>query len=206
MADITKVDCRALSCPQPVLETKKALEQGARHLEVLVDNEGALENVVRFVRSRGCTATVRDENNYFVIAISAPAASAPADQKEKSAREPLNKEEASAGAIILLTSDLLGRGDDGLGKRLMESFLDTLGNFARQLTKIVLINGGVRLATADSPHHEQLKALEQTGVEILVCGTCLNFYGLKEKLRCGRVSNMYEIVEQLLRSQKILHF
>jgi selenium metabolism protein YedF len=112
----------------------------------------------------------------------------------------------NAGAtVVYLNSPVMGRGDDTLGEKLLGVFLDTLGNFAPQVSHLVLINGGVKLACAGSPVLEQLQNLASTGVTILSCGTCLNHFAIKDRLQAGRVSNMMEIVEVLNNAGRILN-
>jgi selenium metabolism protein YedF len=186
------VDCRGLACPQPVMVTKKALaEPEEREILVLVDNSAARENVSRFAGSQGYQTDVTDEKDYFAIHI----------RKEECA----GKREASfcpqtviqGNLVFFIDSDSLGRGSEELGSLLMRAFLHTLGEADIKPQKIILINSGVKLACEGSPALEDLQRIISAGVEILACGTCLNYFELKEKVRAGRISNMYEILTTL---------
>lgn len=111
----------------------------------------------------------------------------------------------NAGAtVVYLNSTTMGRGDDTLGEKLLGVFLDTLGNFAPQVSHLVLINGGVKLACAGSPVLEQLQNLASTGVTILSCTTCLNHFAIKDRLQAGKLSNMMEIVEVMNGAARII--
>ncbi len=195
------VNCRGLACPQPVLETKKALAE-AEELIVLVDNPAAKENVRRFAESQGWAVEVREEKGQFTLKIS----------KQKKEQESIsewkiteNQEPVSkAGLVLFIDTDTMGRGSEELGRILMRTFLQTLEQSEVQLQKIILLNSGVKLACAGSEVLEDLQELGAKGVEILACGTCLDFFGLKKDLSAGRVSNMYEIIKSLDQAQKVI--
>jgi selenium metabolism protein YedF len=98
----------------------------------------------------------------------------------------------------------MGRGDDELGRTLMATYLDTLAHFSPSISKVIFVNSGVRLTVKGSPVLDAIKNLENAGVRILSCGTCLNHFGLKEKLNVGEVSNMYAIIEAISKGQKVM--
>jgi selenium metabolism protein YedF len=107
-------------------------------------------------------------------------------------------------AVLYINSHLLGIGDEALGAILMRAFLKTLLDLPIKPHRIILINSGVRLSSEGSEVLEALRALSEKGIEILSCGTCLDFYGLKEKLRVGVVSNMYDIAQSLLEADRLI--
>ncbi len=202
------VDARGQACPGPVILVKKALEEGGFDLlEVLVDNPAARENVLRFAEYSGRAAKeVRGEAPSISILIPGrPVGKPPAAGEAGKAGTPGPipapardaPGEGSAGLTVLLASDRVGRGDDGLGALLMRGFLYALAESDDPPSRIILMNHGVRLAAEGSESLANLKRLEGSGVELLVCGTCLDYLGLKESLSAGRVSNMYEIAELL---------
>ena len=189
---MSEVDARGLPCPQPVIKTKKALEEiESGQITVLVDSPESRENVHRFARSQGCQVAVREEGGVFHLDIT----------KEVSARTELK---TGGGQVILITSDQLGVGDDRLGEILMKAFLNTLWDYEPKPSKLLFINNGVRLTTEGSEVLETLELLEKQGVQILSCGTCLEYYNLREKLRVGLVSNMYATVDALLQATKVI--
>ena len=187
------LDCRGKSCPIPVTETKKVIEEkGLLDVTVGVDNEISRENVRRFLESRGYRTSVEVQEGGFSIIGSKQGGQSPS---------PL-PEEKSITAFI--DGETLGRGDDRLGAILMKAFILTLKELKPLPWRIIFINGGVKLASAASEVLPYLQELENLGVEILSCGTCLDFYGLKESLKAGRVSNMFEIVTSLAASASVL--
>ena len=196
-----KIDCRGLACPQPVLETKKALEApGAGEILVVVDNPGSKENVRRFAESQGHQVSITEEKGVFELRI----------QKGKGKSESVEgKPEGIQGSlspdlVVFIDTDSLGRGSEELGRILMRSFLQTLEQSEVHPQKVILINSGVKLACEGSEVLEDLQELSAKGTEILSCGTCLDFFGMKKKLLVGRVSNMYEILNSLAGAGKVI--
>ncbi|MCK4837502.1 MAG: sulfurtransferase-like selenium metabolism protein YedF [Desulfobulbaceae bacterium] len=114
-------------------------------------------------------------------------------------------EAKNGGLVIYINSDVMGRGDDQLGANLMGVYLDTLANFATDISHVILVNSGVKLACKDSASLEQLENLAGIGIKILSCGTCINYFELKEKLAVGAISNMVEIIETMKGSNKVLN-
>jgi selenium metabolism protein YedF len=108
------------------------------------------------------------------------------------------------GLVVYVASEAMGSGDDQLGTTLMGAFLDTLGHFKDTPSHIIFINGGARL-TADGSHVlDQIRHLEQLGATVLTCGTCLDHFGIREKLAVGRISNMYAIIETLSKAERVV--
>ncbi|MCE5257403.1 MAG: sulfurtransferase-like selenium metabolism protein YedF [Spirochaetaceae bacterium] len=236
------VDARGLPCPQPVVLARKALEGDAQDstvqdtIEVLVDNETAKENVLRYAEYSGHKAQADYEENGSIrisISVSGESASMEASSKEalsaansnaaptqpSSSQSELPKSpptqatcptslpgktrEQADSLTVFLATDKIGHGNDELGELLMKGFIYALAESEHKPDRIIFMNGGIKLAVEGSEFLENLRHLEKDGVEILACGTCLDFYGLKEKLAVGRVSNMYEIVN-LLSSGRVL--
>ncbi len=193
-----QVDCRGLSCPEPVLRTKKALEEAAGgDLSILVDDVASRENVRRFAESRGAAVTAADfAGGGWELRIGGAEAAAPSEA-------PAAEAEAALGTAILIVSDQVGP-EPELGKILMRSLLGTLGKASRLPAKLLFLNRGVHLTTEGSEVLDVLAELEAAGVEVLSCGTCLEFFGKREKLKAGRVSNMYDTVESLTGRFKVV--
>ncbi|UCE19275.1 MAG: sulfurtransferase-like selenium metabolism protein YedF [Gemmatimonadota bacterium] len=188
-----KVDARGLSCPQPVVMTKKALEQmESGILDVLVDNRVSSENVARFAQSAGCDAEIEEREGVFTIHI-----------RKREACE-IMPEKTEKEMVVFVRSNTIGRGADELGTILMRSFIPTLLEIEQKPNKMVLVNSGVKLAVEESPVLEFMQEIEREGVELLVCGTCLDFFDLKDKVKVGRVSNMFELVSILSEADKVL--
>jgi selenium metabolism protein YedF len=193
------VDARGLACPQPVIQTRKAMEEAER-IETLVDNETALSNVSRMANKAGWQVNVAAEGNEYRIALAKGTAVAQA--------EPLTvgKAEVASGPLVLVVSaDTMGRGDAELGSILIRGFFHTMGEVEPLPGVIIFFNTGVRLACEGSLVLDDLCALAAEGIEILACGTCLNYFELTEKLAVGQVSNMYDIAETMLRAGKVVN-
>jgi len=193
-----RIDCRGLACPQPVLETKKALDKAENEeILVLVDNPGAKENVRRFAESQGYLVKVDEDKGTYNLTMQKGKRDFLKGEEEKRSTEPTS-------FILFIDADTLGRGSEELGKILMRSFLQTLEQFETGPAKIIFLNSGVKLACKGSEVLEDLQEFAQRGVEILSCGTCLDYFGLKKELMVGKVSNMYEILGSLTKAEKLL--
>lgn len=208
---VKAIDVRNEACPGPVIAAKKALEAGGFDmLEVLVGNETARENVERFAAYAGHRAVGSERRgDAYAVRIkpksaggdAAAAAVAPGAAATPGAAPAPRAPGGNEGAgpdTILIASDALGTGNDELGALLLRGFCTALKEAPTLPTRIILMNGGVRLAVEGTQPLESLRLLEGRGVEILACGTCLDFFGLKERLAVGRVSNMFEIASFLL--------
>ncbi len=187
------VDCRKMDCPAPVISVKKALETDTE-LTVLLDDGAPRENVIRFVKNRGFQVTEKNENNYWTITIS------PTGNFEKTAV----RVSADHDQVILITSDKLGEGPEELGKLLMRNLIHTLVEVETLPSKIFFMNSGVSLTCEGSELLEAMEKLANLGVEIFSCGLCLDFFGLKDKLRIGNTTNMLTTAESLLSTTKVI--
>jgi selenium metabolism protein YedF len=188
-----RFNCRGQACPGPVLQAKAALERlsPGDSFALEVDGEAARDNVRRFAEGRGAAVAVEGLAGGWRLTVTAaepPATAAPAG------RPP----------AVLLASDSLGHGDDKLGRLLMEGFVATLADQAAPPDRVLLMNGGVRLAVEGAPTAAALRALSDRGCEVLACGTCLDFFAVRERLAAGRASNMFEIQKALLEASSVV--
>lgn len=190
-----ELDCRGMDCPKPVMAARDLI--AAAHPEsiaILVDNEAAVENVSRFLGRSGYAAnTVANGPGTWRIEATRKGGAAQADAPGDDKR-----------AVVLITAETMGRGDDGLGAKLMQNFLATLPELGSGLWRVILLNGGVKLAAKPGPCLDSLKNMAAEGVEILVCGTCLSHYGLLEQKGVGETTNMLDIVTSLAAADKIV--
>lgn len=201
MAVDKELDCRGLRCPQPVIDTRDALERpGAGAILVRVDNEAARDNVGRFARSRGCTVEVTEEPGGFRLLITAGGETA------KVATRPEGYRCGPAGGRLvgIIDADTMGRGDEKLGRVLMLAFIKTLVSLSPPPAALYFYNAGVRLTAGDSELIEPLQTLAAAGCRIYSCGTCLDFYNLKDDLRVGEVTNMFDIVQAMATANSVL--
>lgn len=196
------VNAMGEACPLPVIKTKKAIsERGTESdVEVLVDNETAVQNVMKMAKSQGGEVTDEKlgEGRYMVRIHFGEAALA----KEQEAEE--DGSAVTGEAVVVIASDRMGEGKKDLGKVLMKCFLFAVTQLEELPKAILFYNGGATLTAEGSDSLEDLKNLEAQGVEILTCGTCLDYYELKEKLSVGSVTNMYTIVEMMNQASKII--
>ena len=192
------------ACPIPVVKTKKAIEALTTDetVVVLVDNETALQNVTKAAHTMGFEAqqeTVSDKEFKITIRV-VKGAAAPAEEEQTACC----CEGYRKNYVVAVSSDMMGEGSEELGKVLIKSFFFALTQQDELPGTIIFYNGGVKLSTEGSPVLEDLKNLAGQGVEIISCGTCLNFYQLSEKLAVGEVSNMYDIVEHLRKADLVI--
>ena len=195
---MVEIDARGLACPQPVLMTKKAIEDGADAVKVTVDNEPASGNVSRFLASKGFSAAVTPDGANFIVSGAKNEAAAPC------ACEPA----APAAAVkkaVFISHATIGGNDAELGEVLMKAFLGTLTQYddSERPEVIALMNEGVKLAVKGTSSAETLADFAAKGGKVLVCGTCLKHFGLMDSLGAGVVSNMFEIASALLAHQTL---
>ena len=201
MAHMVTVDAMGEQCPIPVVKATKAIGElaGPATVEVHVDNETAVQNLLRMAAGKGFAARSQQaEPRHFVVTIEADRPVEPSD-------EPVACLPDLRGDIVVAVgSAAMGAGSDELGKTLMKGFLYAVSQQEQLPKTILFFDGGAHLTTEGSASLEDLRTMEAQGVEILTCGTCLDFYGLKEKLAVGGVTNMYAIVEKLTRAAKVI--
>lgn len=209
MPEIT-LNCQKLPCPQPVLRCKALLDaETPERCIVTVDNAPASENVARFLSSRGYDTNVAadSEGTWSITAVrkeSPPAPSCDCDVMDASSIAAIAGAEAPQKVTVFIATETLGSGDDVLGAKLMTNFLATLPELGDELWRVVCVNGGVRLATRDHPAVTHLYKLEEMGVDILVCGTCLDHFGLLSEKAVGQTTNMLDVVTSLQLATKVI--
>ena len=198
------IDCRGLACPLPVVNAKKAAEElsAGDALPVLVDNEIAVQNLTRFAEHKGfsVSAQKKREKEYAVVMQIAGAAPAASVEEEVVCAVDSRRK----GMLVVLSANTMGSGDAKLGTSLMKAFVFALTKQDQLPDTILCYNTGAYLTCEGADTLADLKLLESEGVTILTCGTCLDFYGLKEKLAVGNVTNMYDIVERMENAAQII--
>ena len=189
------IDCMGMACPIPVINAKKAIEAFAEDgtLHIKVDNETAVQNLTRLGEHNGfAVSSVRDGEKAYTVTMTVKAR---AEGAQAPAETLCCAPPARGGKVVVLSADTMGTGDERLGKKLMKAFIYALTSQDEAPEKVICYNTGAFLTTSDPDTIRDLKSLEEAGTTVMTCGTCLDFYGLKERLQVGIVSNMYDIVE-----------
>ena len=201
-----KVNAIGDVCPIPVVKTLNAIKElkGADVIETLVDNETAVQNLIRMADKKGCpvkSEKISDKEFKVVIEVGEAALAQPVDTENVVCELPKS---GKKNTVVVISSKAMGHGGDELGTALMKGFIFALSQQETLPTTILFYNGGANIPVEGSVSLEDLKNMEAQGVEILTCGTCLNFYGLTEKLAVGEVTNMYTIVEKMMGADLIV--
>ena len=199
-----EVNAMGDACPIPVVKTLNAMKKlnGTGTVQTLVDNKTAVENLTRLAESKGCTIETEQlgEKEYRVTITVGEGAELP-DSADGICAVSSDRPD---NTVVVVSADHMGEGDEALGKILLKGFLFALTQQETLPKTILFYNSGAFVTCDGSASLEDLKKLEEQGVEILTCGTCLNHYGLTEKLRVGSVTNMYVIVEKQMLSTRII--
>ena len=197
-----ELDCRGLACPGPVLRTKDLLENHRPDvIKVIVDNEASKQNVKRFMESQNYKVNVEINGSLFYVIGSDETGSA-GQSEERPAPEPRVE---TKKIVVMIGTDRMGYGDDELGKKLMLNFLATLKEMGDDLWRLILVNNGVKLTIEGADALPTLKELADNGVYILVCGTCLTYFGLLDKKQVGETTNMLDVVTSLQLADKVIN-
>lgn len=207
MTQTNLLDCSGLACPQPVLRVKEALETGTKRLTVRLDNEAAKNNVLRFARSQGCTALIVSEKDGVTVLDITSDSNQQRDSHTSAAFSAQNfccDAQQAQKILLVIAADSMGRGNEELGWALLQTYIQTIKDVLPLPEKIIFYNSGVKLVSKASGAVDALLHLQEQGVEILVCGTCLDFFQLKSTIRVGQISNMYTIMSAMMEADKII--
>lgn len=199
------IDCKGMACPLPVVNAKKAAEElcGGDVLVVLVDNEIAVQNLTRFGEHKGFAVSAEKKTDKeYAVTMNITGEAVPQTAQEEAVA--CGTDVRRKGLLVVLSANTMGNGDPKLGASLMKAFVFALTKQVRLPDTILCYNTGAYLTCEGADTVEDLKLLESEGVTVLTCGTCLDFYGLKEKLAVGGVTNMYDIVERMENAAQIV--
>jgi selenium metabolism protein YedF len=200
------VDARGMLCPKPLMLVKKMLDQAdvGTGLIVLLDNEMAFANVTRFLKDNHAEPVCEQDGNQFAIR---------AEKREPSASQadpadycaPVPGHSPGGPLVMVFTSNMMGRGSEELGQLLVQACINTLPEMDVRPETLIMYNSGIHLAIEGSKVLESLQKLADSGVRILVCGTCLDYFQVTDKIKVGIVSNMYEILDALCNAGRIIY-
>lgn len=200
-----ELDVRNLACPGPVLTLREHLNRGEAAIRLHVADQLARSNVTRFATTRGATVEATpDDGNGFIIDITAGADSSSSQAGEEALLVCDVPAPATGPTIVQVTTTVMGRGDDDLGALLMRSFLKTQTQLETRPDAILFYNDGVKLCCRDSLLLDDLRELENQGIEVIACGTCLNYFELADRLEVGRVTDMLEIATLLATAGRLV--
>jgi selenium metabolism protein YedF len=187
------VDARGQLCPMPIIMTKKALKEiETGVIETLIDSEISKENLEKMAKETGLSFVTTEDNGLYHVKIT----------KEKASM--LKETSENEKTIVVIASDKMGDGSEELGKILMKGFIYTLTEMEEVPSTVLFYNSGAKITVAGSESLEDIEVLMERGSEILTCGTCLNYYGIQDKLAIGEISNMYTIIERQKNATKVI--
>ncbi len=197
------VDAKGLKCPMPLIMTKRALLEIDQDetLEILIDNDISVKNVSRFLEEHQMKVSTVKQGELYRLTVSKTGAITEQTRTEEYCE--IAPVEAS-DYLVSFQKNIKGDSDE-LGPRLMQLFINTLPDIDQKPGTLVFLNSSIFYTLKDSPVLEPLKKLEESGVKILVCGTCLDFFGKQEELAVGIISNMYEIMNLMSKASKVLY-
>ncbi|BCZ44747.1 hypothetical protein psyc5s11_08140 [Clostridium gelidum] len=202
------IDAKGKNCPMPVIMAKKEIDGGNNRFVVEVDNNIAVQNLQKLANSQGFITDLKEDNEIFKVYFSKSSDAASGEDECEECNEILDKLEENKNTLgtwsVFIGKEIIGAGNEELGKSLMKMYFYTISEGDDLPKSVLFMNDGVKVPTLNEQAVEHLKYLEKKGVEILVCGACLNFYGLEENLKVGKVSNMYDITNCMKEASKVI--
>ena len=192
------IDAKGKACPMPVIMAKKEIDTGVKFFDIEVDNKIAVENLKKLANSQGFTTTIEENDGNFKVNFSNGCEECEEVLAKVEGKKPLGN------WSIFINKEIIGAGNEELGQSLMKMFIYTISEGEDLPKSILFMNGGVKVPSLNEQGIEHLKVLQDKGVELLVCGACLNFYGLEDKLEVGKISNMYERTNAMKEASKVI--
>ena len=198
------VDTRGLLCPAPLIKTRQALNEalGGESLQIIIDNSTSLNNIKRFLTDNHLPFVEKEEKGSWIIIVDRGEAITVSDNAEDYCSTAVKS--AKKNTVVAISSAIMGGGDDELGLKLITSFFKVLPLVQPLPSSIVFYNTGVKLVARNSPVEEYIKELENKGVKIYLCTTCVDYFSLKDKLATGNISDMYQILNILNEADNII--
>ncbi len=201
------IDAFGMQCPKPLVLAKKQIDGGVRELAVQVDNETAVKNLTRLGQKTGLTVSIDEIEGGWLVSFCKEGDKEAAVFEATTAvsKHATCSTDNGCGYAVFISRDTVGDGDATLGRSLMKMALYTLSEAGDPPSTLLFMNAGVTLLAGEEPQIvESVQTLMDQGTEVLVCGACLDFYGLKDHLAVGEVSNMYDILERMREVAKVI--
>ena len=199
------LDVKGMGCPMPLIETKKALKdlKEDEALKILIDNETSVKNVMHFLTDNSIPVEKNQNKDVWELSVN----KTKMDLEEVDETIYCELPETGKGSyVVLLAKNRLGEGSEELGEALAGAMIKTLKSLDPLPQKIIVMNSGSDFVIKGSLAINDLKELEDAGVEIIVCGTCLDYFGKMDEHVVGRVSNMLDILEGMQKADKVINF
>lgn len=195
------IDLRGLVCPEPILRTKKLLDDSTvEKVEALVESEINVNNLTRLARSLKLKISAQPQDDHFKVTIERRGDMEAEAKSEHAASTTANE----VGTVVFLSKDKFGDGDQDFSVNLMNVFLQTMLDAGHMPRAILMANTAVRLMDSDASTHKVLQDFKERGCEVLACGLCVEFYGLKGKVPKEQITNMFAICEFLMAADKVI--
>lgn len=201
------VDTRGLTCPAPLIKTRQGLNEAApdEPVLILIDNPTSLSNVKRYLTDNRLEFNVMEEGNLAKVTVTRGSKSEiSANETEYCTTESPKMPSGNRRTVVAVTSDRMGSGDDELGLKLMISFFRTIVMLEPAPSAVVFYNAGVKMAMDDSPVLDHIRELADRGTSIYLCSTCINHFGIRDRLPVGSFSDMYQILNVLKDADHII--
>lgn len=200
------VDTRGERCPKPIIETRKALKevQPGETFRVLTDSRTSFGNISRFLKDNGIGFTVSENNGTWAFDVAGGQGESTLTRAEEYCEIP-DAKTTDSGFAVAIASEFMGSGDDVLGGKLINSFFVALSCLDTLPSVIAFYNSGVKLASSDSPVIDLLHELETRGVELILCGTCTDYFGISGKTGAGKIGDMFVIMQKLSASSRVIY-
>jgi selenium metabolism protein YedF len=198
------VDTKGQLCPKPLILTRKAIKEAAKgaDIEVICGNDIAFKNVCSYLNDQKIEINTESDGNEFRIKFNTSADTVAPQITEEYC--PVPEKNELSNTVITVKSNKMGEGDPELGEILIKAFINTISELDRLPSHVIFYNSGVKLTTQESGVTDALKELNNSGVKIIVCGTCVDFYDIKDKVEVGTISNMYTISDIMDKANKIV--
>ena len=199
------IDAMGWVCPRPVIEAKKVIAtfpQEGGVVQVLVDNQIACDNLSKFSASKGydCKVTKLADRQYEVIITVGEGRA----QESAPAQAPVAVASGD-GLVVAISQNKMGHGSDELGQILIKGFIYSISQLEVAPKAVVFFNSGVKLTLQDANTLADIQSMVERGTIVRVCGTCADYFKVKDQVAVGEICNMYDIVDAMSSAAKVIN-